>query len=643
MGIRAGTRARYTLAMVAALSIFGAACADDEGDGAKSVPTTDVPVDPARTYSTRAFVVPIDVTVPTWLPDVAPAVDTRNFVTWEPSSASEPAVRILVPLSVFLPGDDTAVEPPADLLGHVLSMEAHGATIADRTDIDIDSHAGTLLTVTSDQPLEGVLGCPAEGLDAGDCYGIQPDLALRLVVFEVDGTSVLAWLRHQGEPDTADAAGDFAAFEAMLADIRFADREPTSEAGTPAGATPLDGVWTMTSTLAELEASPLLQDQDELNDENWGDWTFTFGAGRFTFEQTNSVAQSSASGTFLVDGDRLRLDLDNVEHFEMRWHVDGGELILTPDASIGVAPTPFFLHPWTMADPSVDDEAAGALLMFSRAGDSYGEATLFVADADGANERVLVEYGDVECCPQVTRDGARVVFAVVTPEDQIAPGVINIDGSGYRVFDLPEGGLNLGAGPFTPDGTRIAFEGFHPTDPAADGIYIGSATDGTGLLQVTEQHDIPGDFSPDGSQLVFFRPTPNTDASPLSGSLMIVDVDVLEIHPVTPDGMIVQCCPRWSPDGQQIVFEDPGGSLWLIHPDGSDLIEIFEGGDDKGYAIDAAWSPDGSHIVFSLDSGSDPFAHPTNELIVINADGTGATTVIGTADHKRDIAWFPRT
>jgi len=64
---------------------------------------------------------------------------------------------------------------------------------------------------------------------------------------------------------------------------------------------------------------------------------------------------------------------------------------------------------------------------------------------------------------------------------KIAPGVINIDGSAYQVFDLPEDGLNLGAGPFTPDGTRIAFEGFDPTDPAVDGIYTGSATDGSGL------------------------------------------------------------------------------------------------------------------------------------------------------------------
>jgi Tol biopolymer transport system component len=105
--------------------------------------------------------------------------------------------------------------------------------------------------------------------------------------------------------------------------------------------------------------------------------------------------------------------------------------------------------------------------------------------------------------------------------------------------------------------------------------------------------------------------------------------------------MIIQCCPQWSPDGSRILFGDPAGSLWLINPDGSNLSEIFAGGADNGYAISAAWSPDGSHIVFALDSGPDPFGHPPNEVIVINADGTGATTVIATKDHKRNISWLP--
>jgi len=73
---------------------------------------------------------------------------------------------------------------------------------------------------------------------------------------------------------------------------------------------------------------------------------------------------------------------------------------------------------------------------------------------------------------------------------------------------------------------------------------------------------------------------------------MIVDLDGLGVHQVTPNGMIIQCCPRWSPDRSRILFEDPHGSLWLINPDGSNLSEIFDGGADNGDAVDPAWSPD---------------------------------------------------
>ena len=209
--------------------IVGACSADSDDATTTSVATTD----PARTYSTQAFIVPFDVAAPEWLPGLEPGVDSRNFVTWEPASGSEPAVRVLAPVSVFLTGDDTAVEPPEDFLAHVLSLEAERATIEDRAEVDVDGHPGTLMTLSTDEPLEGVLGCPIDGLDAGDCYGIQPDFALRLVVVDVDGTTIVAWLRHSGSPETDDAAAEFAAFEEMLATMHFADREPTAEPDAP--------------------------------------------------------------------------------------------------------------------------------------------------------------------------------------------------------------------------------------------------------------------------------------------------------------------------------------------------------------------------------------------------------------------------
>ena len=82
-------------------------------------------------------------------------------------------------------------------------------------------------------------------------------------------------------------------------------RRHADDAYAPTAASPIDGVWTNSITEAALQDSPLLYEADEVNDENWGDLTFTFENGRFTLEQTNPRTTSSYSGTFEVDGDVL--------------------------------------------------------------------------------------------------------------------------------------------------------------------------------------------------------------------------------------------------------------------------------------------------------------------------------------------------
>ncbi len=103
----------------------------------------------------------------------------------------------------------------------------------------------------------------------------------------------------------------------------------------------------MSLTEDELVSSPLLYDEHEVNDQNWGDFTLTFEEGRFTESQQNAEASWSMTGDYHVDGDELTLDRDNGEHFVLRWHLDGDTLVLERDESIGVVPTPFIINPWT--------------------------------------------------------------------------------------------------------------------------------------------------------------------------------------------------------------------------------------------------------------------------------------------------------
>jgi Tol biopolymer transport system component len=268
---------------------------------------------------------------------------------------------------------------------------------------------------------------------------------------------------------------------------------------------------------------------------------------------------------------------------------------------------------------------------------------VFTANADGSSEHQLCDLGK-GCCPVASRDGERLLFNTLAPDGRVTVVTLTFDGSERFDIPLPEGTLNLGPGPFSPDGTQIAFVGFEdPTAPESKGIFIGSA-DGTNLVQITHDNDVLGDWSPDGTQLLFLRGP--------SQRLFVVNVDGTGERQLTPDEVSVPCCwgYRWSPDGSRVVFASDDGILWLINSDGTDLIQLFE--DEKvahvrRSAITPTWSPDGTHVLFGLNPTRSPidptgqFDTLSNGLYVIDADGTGLTLVIGGNDFKSDPSWVP--
>jgi TRAP-type C4-dicarboxylate transport system substrate-binding protein len=123
-------------------------------------------------------------------------------------------------------------------------------------------------------------------------------------------------------------------------------RAPSASWST--GPTALDGTWQTSFTKADLVASPLLTDNGEINDGNWGDMTMTFGHGRFTSTQSNAFEHGSGSGTFSVSGDALTLHLDQTgETFAYRWSIFKNVLTFKRDESLGGGPTPNLVKPWT--------------------------------------------------------------------------------------------------------------------------------------------------------------------------------------------------------------------------------------------------------------------------------------------------------
>jgi hypothetical protein len=203
-----------------ALALALAACAADPAPSAEpaadSASTSSSEGQPAS-YRSTTFTVPFQVEVPGWLP-AQPSTEESNFVTWESTSADR-KVRMLVPVSVFRPGETAPSAPPEDYLGYLLDQARAGGEFADQKTVEVDGRQVTLLTATSSSELDGSLGCQSQGMAAEDCWGLQPDLVLRIAVIPLEGSTLLAWCRTvRGEPGQEALLADF---EQMLSTLRL--------------------------------------------------------------------------------------------------------------------------------------------------------------------------------------------------------------------------------------------------------------------------------------------------------------------------------------------------------------------------------------------------------------------------------------
>lgn len=224
-------------AAIAMLAVAGCGGDDDSASSSsndtttttEATTTTTTSSSSGKSYSSKAFVVPLTVSVDPSIEGTP--TDTQNLLTWDgvrPNGAtpdpSANAIRFLVPVDVFRPGSTTREAPPKEYLPYLLDQANHGATITDVKDITVDDHPAKLMTLTrnDDRPendLHGSLGCLARGPDPRDgCFGIEPDHILRLAAIDMGDTTLLTWARvNKDNPDEAFVD----TFEEMLKTVQF--------------------------------------------------------------------------------------------------------------------------------------------------------------------------------------------------------------------------------------------------------------------------------------------------------------------------------------------------------------------------------------------------------------------------------------
>ena len=224
-----GSPRMLMLAVLAPLGLL-AGCAADNGradleppgpaspsSSAEGSEETSVPMMP---YQTRRFVVPMMVPRPVWLP-AEPLTDDPRLLTWAGGGVDvDRAVRFLVPVGIYDPAGDGRLEPvPRDFLTYLESLERYGANVTAPVQVKVGGRDGVVVSASTTRGLSGSLGCQARGLVPDDCYGLQEFALLHIAMLKVDGRLLLAWARTI--PGAEEAEADFAAFEALLADVEF--------------------------------------------------------------------------------------------------------------------------------------------------------------------------------------------------------------------------------------------------------------------------------------------------------------------------------------------------------------------------------------------------------------------------------------
>ena len=217
---------RYRLGVAARLSALTllviAGCSSSASTPAPPTASPSSPSSPTgQTYASKAFVVPLAVTVDASLKS-PPNPDSRNLLSWDAADGSGNKVRFLVPVNLYRPGSSSPGAPPKDYLTYLRGLTSQGVKLSNVTKVTVDGHSATLMsatTTTGPGLLNGSLGCPAVGADQAEgCFGVQPDLSLRIAVIPVGNSTLLAWARtSKASPDAAFVA----MFETMLKSVRF--------------------------------------------------------------------------------------------------------------------------------------------------------------------------------------------------------------------------------------------------------------------------------------------------------------------------------------------------------------------------------------------------------------------------------------
>ncbi|MFW5685374.1 MAG: DPP IV N-terminal domain-containing protein [Spirochaetota bacterium] len=202
------------------------------------------------------------------------------------------------------------------------------------------------------------------------------------------------------------------------------------------------------------------------------------------------------------------------------------------------------------------------------------------------------------------------------------------------------------SGVATPDGTQIVFQSDRDgTSQYNHDVFI-MDFDGSNQVNLTNTPDDSeyyAEVSPDGTKIAYVSEVPAGSEA----NVWVMDLDGTNRVQLTDDAWHATTTARvrrlsWNPDGSDIVFsydsdenyENGGMGIYRVPSDSTNaphtptlVAPASAPGTDRFY-VDPSYSPDGAKIAFREE----------NKLLLMNADGSGITTLRETAGS---LVWNP--
>jgi Tol biopolymer transport system component len=261
------------------------------------------------------------------------------------------------------------------------------------------------------------------------------------------------------------------------------------------------------------------------------------------------------------------------------------------------------------------------------------EIALFVADADGKNERAAVSHRESEYSPSVSADGRWIVF---TSEQAGQSDIYRVHPDGTGLEQLTSSPAFDDQGALSPDNSTLAFVSTRASGTADIWVLDIASKKYTNLTQSSSGNFRPT-FSPDGKWIAFSSDRDNTPGRFPGQWEMLQSTGIYIVHPdgsglrrVTRSGGVAGS-PSFSADGTRILYyetDETGAYLAKSGRSRTELVSLdLNTGERRQYTasnevkLSPAFLPGGriSYIVRGADRGADALKirHPDRRVDTI--------------------------